>query len=141
MREAAEDLLSADPVLSEAGLRWPGVSLSRWQLAQGAVRPGCVVVEQVFGQYPAQVVLAGDQQPAGELAAQCADHRFADCVPCGRVRGAEENPDAGRGEDGVEGVGDLPGTIPDRELDTSALAEIHQEIALPVLFMNRRGAR
>ena len=62
-------LLSADPVLSEAGRRWPGVRLSRWQPAQDAVRPGCVVVEQVFRQYPAQVMLAGDQQPAGELAA------------------------------------------------------------------------
>jgi len=36
MREAAEDLLSADRVLSEVDLRWPGVRLSRWQLA-----PGC----------------------------------------------------------------------------------------------------
>jgi hypothetical protein len=33
VREAAEDLLSADPVLGEVDLRWPGVSLSRWQLA------------------------------------------------------------------------------------------------------------
>jgi hypothetical protein len=28
MREAAEDLLSADPVLSEIDLRWPGASLA-----------------------------------------------------------------------------------------------------------------
>lgn len=33
VREAAEDLLSADPVLGEVDLRWPGMSLSRWQLA------------------------------------------------------------------------------------------------------------
>jgi hypothetical protein len=65
--EAAEDLLSADPVLGEVDLRWPGVSLSRRQLAQGAVRPGCVVVDQVFGQYPAQVMVADDQQPVEEL--------------------------------------------------------------------------
>jgi hypothetical protein len=40
VREAAEDLLSADPVLCEVDLRGPGVGLSRWQLAQGAVLPG-----------------------------------------------------------------------------------------------------
>ena len=71
MREAAEDLLSADPVRSEAVLRWPGVSLGRWQLAPGAVQPGCVAGEQVFGHYPAQVMLADDQQPVTELAVGC----------------------------------------------------------------------
>jgi hypothetical protein len=70
VREAAEDLLSADAVLGEVDLPWPGVSLSRWQLAQGAVRPGGVVVDQVFGQYPAQVLLVDDQQPVEKLAAQ-----------------------------------------------------------------------
>jgi hypothetical protein len=70
VREAAEDLLSADPVLGEVGLRWPGVSLSRWQLAQGAVRPGRVVVNQVFGQDLPQVMLIDDQHAVEKLAAQ-----------------------------------------------------------------------
>ena len=123
-------LLSADPVLSGAGRRWPGVRVSRGQPAQGAVRPGCVVVEQVFRQYPAQVILAGDQQPAGELAAQGAGHRCAGGVPCGRVRRAADNPAAGRGDDGAAGVYELPGAIPDQELDTSsALAGAGQESA------------
>jgi hypothetical protein len=34
--EAAEDLLSAGPVLGDVDLRWPGVSLRRRQLAQGS---------------------------------------------------------------------------------------------------------
>lgn len=51
MRETAQNLLPADPVLGEVDLRRPGVSVSRWQLAQGAVRPGSVVVAQVFGQF------------------------------------------------------------------------------------------
>jgi hypothetical protein len=89
--EAAEDLLSADPVLGEVDLRWPGVSLSRWQLAQGAVRPGCVAVDQVSGQYPAQVMLIDDQQPAGKLPAQGTDDRFADGVRSGRLRRAGQN--------------------------------------------------
>jgi hypothetical protein len=44
-------------VLGEVDLRRPGVSVSRRQLAQGAVRPGSVVMAEVFGQYPAQVML------------------------------------------------------------------------------------
>jgi hypothetical protein len=40
--ETAEDLSSADPVIGEVDqLRWPGVSLSRRELAKGTVRPGC----------------------------------------------------------------------------------------------------
>ena len=51
------------------------------------MRPGCGVVEQVSGQYPAQVTLAGDQQPAGELAAHGAGHRCAGGVPSGPYGG------------------------------------------------------
>src|ERR1035437_7990357 len=49
--ESAEDLFSPDPVLGEVDLRWPGVSLTRCELAKGAVRPGGVVVQDVFGQH------------------------------------------------------------------------------------------
>jgi hypothetical protein len=42
VRESAEDVSSADPVLSEVDLRWPGVSLSRCELTEGTVRPGRV---------------------------------------------------------------------------------------------------
>ncbi len=42
VRESAEDLSSADPVFGEVDLRWPGVSLSGWELAEGTVRPGGV---------------------------------------------------------------------------------------------------
>src|SRR6266542_1497348 len=49
VRESAEDLFSADPVLGEVDrLRRPGVSLSGCELADGAVRPGGVVVPQVY---------------------------------------------------------------------------------------------
>jgi hypothetical protein len=80
VRESAEDLFSADLVLGEVDLRWPGVRLGRWQLAQGTVWPGGVVVQQVFGQYLAQVALADDQQPAGDFAPPGRDDRFADGV-------------------------------------------------------------
>jgi hypothetical protein len=55
--DSAEDLFSADPVLGEVDLRWPGVSLSRRELAKGTVRPGRVVVAQVRGQHLAQMEL------------------------------------------------------------------------------------
>jgi len=55
--ESAEDLSSADLMLGEVDLRWPGASLCGCELAQGAVGSGGVVVPQVLGQHVAQVVL------------------------------------------------------------------------------------
>jgi hypothetical protein len=64
-------LFPADPVLGEVDrLGRRGGSLGRCVLAEGAVRPGSVVVPQVIGQYLAQMVLIDDQQPVEELAPQ-----------------------------------------------------------------------
>src|SRR5690242_17892238 len=117
VRESAEDVSSADPVLSEVDLGWPGMSLSRCELAEGTVRTGGVVMPQVFGQYPAQVVLIDDQQPVEQLPAQGADDPFADSVRYGRLWWAGENPDAIHYEHGVEGAGELACAVPDQELD------------------------
>src|SRR5271165_2214810 len=79
--ESAEDLLPADPVLGEVD--WfgrPGAGLRRSELAKSTVRPGSVVMPQVLGQHPSQVVLIDDQHPAEDLPAQGADHPFADRV-------------------------------------------------------------
>jgi len=58
VRESAGDLFSADLVLGQIGwLRRPGVSLSRRELAEGTVRPGGVVVQQVLGQHLSQMAL------------------------------------------------------------------------------------
>ncbi len=71
MAESAEDLLPADPVPCEVdGLGRPGTGLGRGELAEGTVRPGSVVVPQVLGQHPAQVVLIDDQHPVEDLPAQ-----------------------------------------------------------------------
>jgi hypothetical protein len=70
VRESVRDLFSGDLVLGEVDLRWPGVSLSWCELARRTVRPGCVVVLQVFGQYSPQMVLVDDQQPVEEFPAQ-----------------------------------------------------------------------
>src|ERR1039457_1268840 len=115
--ESAEDLFPADPVLGEVDLRWPGVGLSGCELAEGAVRPGGVVMLKVFGQYLAQMVLIDDQQPVQELPAQGTDDSLADRVRSGRLRWAGENPDARSREHGIEGPGELAGAIPDQEAD------------------------
>src|ERR1039457_1726050 len=62
VRESAEDLFPADPVLGEVDLRWPGAGLCGCELAEGAVRPGGAVMLKVFGQYLAQMVLIDDQR-------------------------------------------------------------------------------
>ena len=117
VRESTEDLSSADPTLGEVDLRWPAASLCRCELAEGPVRPGGVVVPQILGQHPAQMVLIDDQQPVQELAAQGTVDSLADRVRSGRLRRAGENPDARRGEHGIEGAGELARAIPDQELD------------------------
>src|SRR6266702_5819287 len=117
VRESAEHLFPADPVVGEVDFRWPGAGLSGCDLAEGTVRPGGVVVPQVFGQYLAQMVLIDDQQPVEDLAAQGADDSLADGVRSGRSRRAGENSDARRREHGVEGAGELACAIPDQELD------------------------
>lgn len=69
--ESAEDLFAVDPVLGEVDrLGRAGVGLGRGELAGGAVRPGRVVVRQVLGQHPAQVLLVDDQQPVEEFPVQ-----------------------------------------------------------------------
>ena len=49
--ESAEDLLPADPVLGEVDrFGWTGACLGWCELAEGAMRPGGVVVLKVLGQ-------------------------------------------------------------------------------------------
>ena len=68
MGESAKNLPPAYPVLGEVDpFGWAGVGLGWGELAESAVRPGRVVVLQVFGQHPSQMVLIDDQQPVDEL--------------------------------------------------------------------------
>ena len=86
-------------------IRWSArVDLRRWgacltgcELTKGPVRPGGVVVPQVLGQYLVQVALIDDQQPAGDLAAQGADHPLANGI---RPRGSGGGGQIGVGEAG-----------------------------------------
>jgi hypothetical protein len=60
--------------------------LRRGELAKSTVRPGGVVMPQVLGQHPAQMVLIDDQEPVEELTTEGADDPFADRVRSGRLR-------------------------------------------------------
>src|ERR1700758_2202400 len=72
--EPAEDLLPPDPVGGEVDrFWWTGVGLSWGELAEGAVRPGGVVVPQVLAQDLSQVLLVDGRQPVQKLPAQGAD--------------------------------------------------------------------
>jgi hypothetical protein len=93
------------------------LGLSWCELAEGAVRPGSVIVLQVFGQRPSQVVLIDDQHPVQELPAQGADDPFADRVCSGCLGRAGQNPDALGGEHGIERAGELARAVPDQELN------------------------
>jgi hypothetical protein len=107
-----------DPVAGEVDrFEWPGTGLDWGELAEGTVRPGGVVMLQVLGQRPAQMVLIDDQQLVEELPPKGPGHPFADGVRSGRLRRAAENPDSFRCEDGVEGTGELARAVPDQELD------------------------
>jgi hypothetical protein len=78
------------------------VGLGWRELAEGAVRPSGVVALKVLGHQMAQVLLIDDQQPVEDLPAQGADHPFADRVRPWILRRAGQDPDALRGEQGIE---------------------------------------
>ena len=72
--EPSQDLFAAYPVVGEIDrFRWLSVGLGRGELSEGTVRPGSVVMRQVFGQRLAQMMLIDDQQPVQELPAQGAE--------------------------------------------------------------------
>jgi hypothetical protein len=89
--------------------------LGRSELARE--KAGSVVVLQVFGQRPSQLVLIDDQHPLEEFPAQGAGDPFADGVRSGRLRRAGQDPDALCGEHGIERAGELACAVPDQELD------------------------
>ena len=114
MGESPENLLPADPLLGEIDrTRRAAVGLIWRELAEGAVGPGRVVVQQVLGQHLTQVVLIDDQQPVEDLPAQGTDNPLANRVRPRCLRRAGQDPDALRREHGIEGAGELARAIPD----------------------------
>ena len=76
VRESAEDLLPADPVLGEVDLLRPGADLGRGDLVKGTVRPG-----SARWRYGSSLVLAGT--PAARHA-QPGDRQVGSALPAAR---------------------------------------------------------
>jgi hypothetical protein len=130
--EVAEHLLSADPMHTRRGRS----RVAGRELEPAAAGPGRGAAARCCSgsgtrSAPAQVVLADDQHPVEQLRRKVPIRSSVRRrrSPTRRLQRAGENPDARCREHGVEGVSELPGTIPDQELGTSrTLAEIHQEV-------------
>jgi hypothetical protein len=89
-----------------------------------------VIVLDVLTQDEPQVPLAGDQHPVQALAAGAGNPPLRDRVRPRRLDRSLDDPHAGRGEDRVEGRGELGVAVPEQELDAvSVILEGHQQVA------------
>ena len=96
---------------------------------QGAVRPVLIVVGLVLAQDPPQMILVPDESTVQELTAAFPDPAFSNRVHARRPDVAEHGPDAGVGEDGVEGGGEVRSAVADHELDPISLfTEVHEQV-------------
>jgi hypothetical protein len=99
-------------------------------LAESAVRPVTVVVELVLAKYGRGMGLVDVQDVVEEFAADGADEAFGDGVGPRCLHGRPDDLDAARGEDGVEGRGELGVAIADEEPQSPAsVVEVHGQVA------------
>jgi hypothetical protein len=96
---------------------------------QGAVRPVQIVMALVLAQDLPQMILVPDKGTVQQLTAASPDPAFSDRIHPRRPDAAEHGPDAGVGEDGVEGRGEVRSAVADHELDPISLfAEVHEQV-------------
>ena len=97
--------------------------------AQGAVWPVQIVMGPVLAQDPPQMILVPDESTVQELTAASPGPAFSDRVHPRRPDVAAHGPDAGVGEDGVEGGGEVRSAVADHKLDPISLfTEVHEQI-------------
>jgi len=94
------------------------------------VRTSAVVVAGVFAKCSAKVLFAEDEHAVGDLGAGGEDESFGVGVRP-RASGWDlADGDAGVGQDGVEGVGELPGPVADEDLELiGPVAKVHEQVA------------
>ena len=98
-------------------------------LAQRPVRAMNVIVLDVLTQDQPQVPLAGDQHLVQALAPGTGNPPLRDRVRPRRLDRGLDDPHAGRGEDRIEGRGELGIAVPEQELDAaSVILEGHQQV-------------
>src|ERR1700694_1320074 len=93
---------------------------SRRLKAERAVRPGVVVMVDVFAEHAFRLMAIDDQQPVQKLAAARADPALGVTVGLGRTEGSPDRPDALVGEHGIEAKGELAVTIAEQKLRSDA---------------------
>ena len=97
---------------------------------QRPMRPPAVVVRGVHGKHPAQVPLAEDQHPVGDLGPHRQHEAFGEAVRPRTPRRDLDHLDARVGQDRVERRRELSGPVADEEPEPGgALAEVHDEVA------------
>ena len=94
------------------------------------MRPRGVVVGGVPGKHPAQVPLAEDQHPVGDLGPHCQDEAFGEAVRSRTPRRDLDYLDTRVRQDRVERSRELTGPVADEEpKPADVLAEVHQQVA------------
>jgi hypothetical protein len=99
-------------------------------LIQGAVWPMIVVMAFELAQYGGCVSLVGDQEAVEEFAADRSDEALGDRVRPWRPHWGFDDPDLDRGEDRVEGSGELAVAVADEEPEALVVVvEVHEQVA------------
>ena len=84
----------------------------------------------VYGKYLAQVLLAEDQHPVGDLGSDRQHEAFGEAVRPRAPRRDLDHLDARIGQDRVERRRELAGPIADEEPEPGGMvAEVHEEVA------------
>jgi hypothetical protein len=111
-----------------------------WAQLSGPVRALAVVVPGVAVQHVSQVLFPEDQQPVGEFGANGEHEPLGVGVRLGTARRNLQHGDAGVGQHGVEGDGELAGPVPDQGAESGrTLAQIQQQV--PPLLGRPRPVR
>jgi hypothetical protein len=127
VEEAAEDGSAPDLRLGEIGDRMVGPGRAEVASTVGSAP---VVVGRVLGYHDTQVAFAEDQHPVCDLGPR-GEHESLRKGVRARAPGWDLHSfDACAAQGRVEGIGELPGTVADQELEVrGAVTEVHQEVA------------
>jgi hypothetical protein len=99
-------------------------------LAEGAVRPVDVVVALVLAQHRCRMPLVDDEDAVKEFTANAADETFSDRIGTRGLHRRPDNAEVDRGEDGVDGSGELGIAVADEKPKaTVGIVEVHEQVA------------
>ena len=125
--QASKDRLASDPLL---GTVRDGMIGAWREKPKRSMWPSTVVVGAVAGEDGPQVPLAEDQYAVGEFGSGGQHEAFGEAVRSRAARRDLDGVDAGAGQGGVEGGGELAGAVADEEPEAGgAVVERRQQVA------------